>query len=199
MSATIAPANPLAAAEAAAAAKAAAPLTNLQQADKLTHDHILWATGFGLIPMPLVDIAAITGAQIHLISKLSEVYKIPFSDHRAKNLIYPLVSSVGLVPAGAAFVSSLVKGIPVFGTLVGVASMPAVAGATTYAIGKVFTSHFEAGGTLLDFDPSKTKAHFAKLFSDGKQVVSEIKEAAKSEEAAPAVAVAAAPVVKEKK
>lgn len=196
MSATIAPASPLAAAEAAAAAKAAAPLTNLQQADKLTHDHILWATGFGLIPMPLVDIAVITGAQIHLVAKLSEVYKIPFSDHRAKNLIYPLVSSVGLVPAGAAFVSSLVKGIPVFGTLVGVASMPAVAGATTYAIGKVFTSHFEAGGTLLDFNPAATKAHFAKLFSDGKQVVAEIKEAAKAEEAAPA---APAPTGKEKK
>ncbi len=147
-----------------------APLSKQQQSEKLIKDHILWSAGAGLIPFPLLDIAGITAAQIRLVAKMSEVYGVGFSEHRVKNIVPPLIASVGVVPAGAAIVSSLVKSIPVLGTAVGVASMPAVAGATTYAIGKVFISHFEAGGTLLDFNPEKMKAYYADMFKEGKKV-----------------------------
>jgi hypothetical protein len=40
-------------------------------------------------------------------------------------------------------------------------SSPAFASASTYAVGKVFIQHFATGGTFLDFDPDKVKAHFA--------------------------------------
>jgi uncharacterized protein (DUF697 family) len=147
-----------------------AELTKQQKSEKLIKDHILWSAGAGLIPFPLLDIAGITAAQIRLVSKMSEVYGVPFSEHRVKNIVTPLIASIGVVPAGAAIISSLVKSVPVLGTAVGVASMPVVAGATTYAIGKVFISHFEAGGTLLDFNPEKMKAYYAEMFKEGKKV-----------------------------
>ena len=35
-----------------------------------------------------------------------------------------------------------------------------MAGASTWAMGKVFTQHFATGGTLLDFDPDTMREHF---------------------------------------
>ena len=41
-----------------------------------------------------------------------------------------------------------------------------VAGAaSTWAVGQVFTQHFETGGTFLTFDPERMKAHYAELLS----------------------------------
>jgi hypothetical protein len=49
--------------------------------------------------------------------------------------------------------------------------MPTLAGASTYAVGRVFIQHFECGGTILSFDPEKVRAHFEKEFEEGKKVV----------------------------
>ena len=152
------------------------PLTQQEQAEKIAKKHILWALGGGLIPVPLADIAAIMAVQVRLVAKMSEVYEIPFSEHRVKNIVTPLITSVGVVPIGAGILGSLVKSIPVFGTAVGIASMPLLAGATTYAISRVFISHFEAGGTLLDLDPKKMKAFYAEMFDEGKKVAQELKK-----------------------
>ena len=50
--------------------------------------------------------------------------------------------------------------LPWHSSIAGVIALPGLAFASTYAIGKVFVLHFEAGGTLLDFDPLKMRAHF---------------------------------------
>lgn len=161
-------------------------LSSKQQSDALIKDHVLWSVGCGIIPVPIVDIAGVTATQIHLISKMSAVYGVPFCEHRVKNIITPLIASVGVVPIAASFVSSLVKIIPVIGTVAGIASMPVVAGATTYALGKVFISHFEAGGTLLDFKPEAMKAYYAQMFQEGKLVAEALKKDAVPAEAAKA-------------
>ena len=57
--------------------------------------------------------------------------------------------------------------------------MPVMAGAITYATGKIFTSHFEAGGTLLDFNPDTMKEYYKELFEKGKTVAKEAAGAAK--------------------
>jgi hypothetical protein len=43
--------------------------------------------------------------------------------------------------------------------------LPALALASTVAVGRVFLQHFEAGGTLLDFDPEKMKSYFEAEFN----------------------------------
>ena len=39
-----------------------------------------------------------------------------------------------------------------------------------YAIGHIFIQHFEAGGTLLTFQPAKMKTYFDELYTNGREV-----------------------------
>ena len=59
-----------------------------------------------------------------------------------------------VIPASTATTTaSLMKGLPVIGTAIGVLTMPVVSAGATWVIGKVFIQHFASGGTLLDFNP----------------------------------------------
>lgn len=141
------------------------------QAQEIVMKHVWWAAGMGLIPVPLVDLAAVTATQLKMLKNLSDHYEVEFSEQRGKSIIGALVG--GALPGlTASTAKSLLKFIPGVGGLIGLAAVPALAGASTYALGKVFILHFESGGTLLDFDPDKVRAHFAKEFEEGKDVVS---------------------------
>ncbi|MGZ8372940.1 MAG: YcjF family protein, partial [Rhodoplanes sp.] len=116
----------------------------------------LYSGAAGLIPVPLVDVAAVGGVQLQMLRRLSEIYDIPFSENRGKSIIASLAGA--LIPASTATttamgVGSLLKAVPGIGTVVGAVSMPAFSAAATYAIGKLFIQHFASGGTLLDFNP----------------------------------------------
>jgi uncharacterized protein (DUF697 family) len=134
------------------------PLTDEQrdeQASQLVDRFSLWSGGAGLIPIPLVDILAVGGVQLQMLRKLSEIYGVPFTDNTGKSVIASLAGSI--LPASAAnsaamSFGSLIKGIPIIGTTVGVITMPALSAGATYIIGKVFIQHFASGGTLLDFN-----------------------------------------------
>ncbi|MGD9638622.1 MAG: YcjF family protein [Alphaproteobacteria bacterium] len=145
-------------------------LSQLEQANKITKTFMLWSAGGGLIPFPGWDIAAIYAAQITMLSKMTKVYNIPFSENKVKNVLLPLFASVGIMPAATGIFASVLKFIPIVGQLVGVVSLPVIAGALTYATGKVFAAHFEAGGNLLDLKPEEVKTHFKKMFEEGKEL-----------------------------
>jgi uncharacterized protein (DUF697 family) len=127
-----------------------------EQASQLVDRYSLWSGAAGLIPIPIVDVAAVGGVQIQMLRKLSEIYGVPFSDNMGKSVLAGLAGS--LIPASTATttamgVGSLMKGIPGVGTIVGALTMPAFSAGATYIIGKVFIQHFASGGTLLDFNP----------------------------------------------
>jgi len=130
-----------------------------EKAQKVTSTAAKWAAGAGLVPVPLLDVAGVAGVQLKLVHDLAKLYDIPFAKDRAKALIAALVGG-GVPSVLSSGVFSLVKAVPVVGPLAGIALMPALAAAATVALGRVFTQHFEAGGTLLDFDPDKTRAYF---------------------------------------
>ena len=112
----------------------------------------LWSGAAGLIPVPLVDMAAVGGVQLHMLRRLSQIYGVPFSENRGKSILTSLVGAV--IPASTATTTaSLMKGLPVIGTAIGVLTMPVVSAGATWVIGKVFIQHFASGGTLLDFNP----------------------------------------------
>src|SRR5580692_12409024 len=112
----------------------------------------LWSGAAGLIPVPLVDMSAVGGVQLHMLRRLSEIYGVPFSENRGKSILTSLVGAV--IPATAATtMTSLMKGVPIIGTAIGALTMPAVAACATWVIGKVFMKQFASGGTLLDFNP----------------------------------------------
>jgi uncharacterized protein (DUF697 family) len=127
-----------------------------QVASKLVDRFSLWSGAAGLIPIPLVDMAAVGGVQLQMLRRLSEIYGVPFSENRGKSIIASLAGAV--IPASTATttavgVGSLVKSFPGVGTAIGALTMPVFSAGATYVIGKVFIQHFASGGTLLDFNP----------------------------------------------
>ena len=126
--------------------------TRDERAAELVDRLSLWSGAAGLIPVPLVDVAAVWGVQLHMLRRLSEVYGVPFSENRGKSILTSLAGA--MIPATAATtMTSLMKGVPIIGTAIGALTMPAVAACGTWVIGKVFMKHFASGGTLLDFNP----------------------------------------------
>ena len=125
-------------------------------ASQLVDRFSLWSGAAGLIPIPLVDVAAVGGVQLVMLRRLSELYDIPFSDNRGKSIIASLAGSVlpaSTATSSAMTVGSLVKGIPGIGWAIGALTMPVFSAGATWVIGRVFIQHFASGGTLLDFNP----------------------------------------------
>jgi uncharacterized protein (DUF697 family) len=123
-----------------------------------------WSAAAGLINVPLLDVAAVTGVQLKMIAELAKVYTVPFSRDRAKAIIGALVGA--MTPA---FLSGTVMNVlgpstfavlPGLGAVVGVLATPTFNAASTYALGRVFVQHFESGGTFLDMDPDKVRGHY---------------------------------------
>jgi uncharacterized protein (DUF697 family) len=127
-----------------------------EQASQLVDRLSLWSGAAGLIPIPLVDMVAVGGVQLHMLRRLSEIYGVPFSENRGKSVLASVAGAV--IPASTATTTamgagSFMKGLPGFGTAIGALTMPVVSAGATWIIGKVFMQHFASGGTLLDFNP----------------------------------------------
>lgn len=141
------------------------------RADELITKYTLGALGVGLVPVPIVDMAALAAIQLQLLSRLARLYEVDFSSQLGKSLIASLVG--GGTPVLASGVSSrLLTGLLLLQARLAVAlSMSAFAGATTYAVGKVFVQHFESGGTFLTFDPAKVRQYYEQQLVRGREEV----------------------------
>ena len=138
--------------------------TNLiEQATKIVNRKTLYAAGAGLIPFPIIDAATLLGVQLTMIQSIGNLYNIPFKKHQVKSLISSLIGSGGTV--------GLIKLFPGLGTVLGGTTTAVAGAAATYALGRVFTQHFDQGGTLLSFDPIASRAYFQKEFEAGKLYV----------------------------
>jgi len=161
------PPRPTPAANASAASDPQA--TERQQRARLIVDrHVPWAAAAGLLPLPGVDLAAILGVQLRMLASVAQEYGEPFKEQAAKSAVATLMAAV-LQNTVAGGLASGLKFVPVVGTLTGIAALPALAAAGTYAVGKVFITHFEAGGTFLDLDPDKVREHFRKEFDNARR------------------------------
>jgi uncharacterized protein (DUF697 family) len=143
--------------------------------DEILKRHVYWAVGAGLIPLPIVDIAAVTAIQVDMLKQICTFYKIDYSEETGKTWISALVSST-LSSIIARVASSAVKFVPVVGTVVGATSMAIVSGASTHALGKAFINHFEGGGTFSNIDKEKVKKIYDEQVNEGKKIAKTLKE-----------------------
>ena len=139
-------------------------------ADRIILNHVLWATGAGMLPLPLVDLAAVTAIQVDLLNALCREYDVDFSTTSGKSLVAALTGTT-IARIGA----SLLKTIPGVGTLVGGLSMSVMSGASTYAVGRVAARQLEMHGTLFDVDLHWAKQAYDEEFEEGKQVAKDMK------------------------
>jgi uncharacterized protein (DUF697 family) len=146
------------------------------RAEALIRRNVLWALVAGVLPVPVVDLIAIEGVQLKMLKELADLYEVKFTHQIAKTLVGSLISSTWSVGVGATLGYGLVKFVPVVGTALGIISTPIVAGAATYALGKVFMMHFEAGGTFLDFDPIAMRSYFKSELETARETVAKMQQ-----------------------
>ncbi len=127
------------------------------------HTYSALSAATGLIPLPFVDMAGFMAMQLLMLKKLCELYNIPFDSQRSKSAIAILLSGIN----SAYLAASSSKLIPFIGAFT-IAAMPAVNGALSYAVGRVFIQHFASGGTFLDFEPNKVRGYFEEQYRTGK-------------------------------
>lgn len=146
-------------------------------ADNIIINHVFFSLGAGLVPVPFLDMAAVTVVQLDMLKQLSRLYDVPFGEESGKSLISAIAGG-----AAARVGASMVKAIPVVGTFLGGVSMSVLSGASTYATGQVFKRHFSSGGDLTNVDIKKAKKIFEEAFEKGKDVAAKMEKQKKAKE-----------------
>ncbi|MGA9201172.1 MAG: DUF697 domain-containing protein, partial [Pseudolabrys sp.] len=121
--------------EAGEASAADTPETREQIASKLVDRFALWSGVAGLVPVPILDAVAVGGLQIQMVRRISQIYDVDFTENRGKALIASIAGS--MIPATSGIgAASVLKAVPIIGTIAGGFVMPALSAGATYAIGK---------------------------------------------------------------
>ncbi len=141
-----------------------------QLATKKIRNYMYWSVGAGLVPVPFLDLVAISAVQLKLVCELAKIYEVPFSESRGKAIVGALVGTLVPQSLACSVVGSALKAIPAVGTIAGASTMALSSGAAAWALGKVFVQHFEAGGTLLDFNPDAVREYFRTQFEEGQKM-----------------------------
>ena len=124
---------------------------------EIIHRHARYNAVAGLVPVPLVDLAIISGVQMKMLAELARLYDIPFADQSLKSYVGSLLGAIVPVSPVSGGLMSVVKAVPLIGPLLTVAVVPGVASASTWAVGRVFLAHFEKGGTFENLNISDVK------------------------------------------
>ena len=142
-----------------------------QAAFKTVGRYVWWSMGAGLVPLPFIDLAAVSGVQLKMLAEVSKTYGVAFRENRVKALVGSLIGSMLPHTMSFGLFGSLLKAVPIVGAFAGTPSMVIWSGAATWALGNVFIQHFESGGTFLDFHPEEVKAQLRSQFERGKKMV----------------------------
>jgi uncharacterized protein (DUF697 family) len=143
----------------------------IELARGIVRPNVMWAMGAGIIPLPIVDILAISAVQLKMLKELGDHYGVAFREHRVKTIVGSLIGGLGSYGLGSLAAMSVMKMLPFAGQALGSVAVPIAGGAITHALGQVFVQHFESGGTFLDFDPQAMREHFRREFESAKETV----------------------------
>lgn len=142
------------------------------QADKIIRSHVLWAIGGGLIPVPLVDFAAVTAVQLEMLQQLADLYEVQnYQKSKGKAFVSALTGTTF-----ASIGSSFLKAIPGVGSIVGGVSMSVASGASTYGVGQVAINLFSGSGNFDNFDAAEVKQAYKEAYEAGKNYVSDLEK-----------------------
>lgn len=143
----------------------------LPQANEIIKNHVGFSMGAALVPFPGADLLAVSAVQLNMLRQLAKLYNVSFFDTLGKNVV-SAIAGAGTARLGA----SLVKAIPGVGTVIGELSMPALSGASTYALGQVVAHHFQKGGTLEDLDFKTARKEYTEEMDNGQKVAEDFRQ-----------------------
>ncbi len=119
-----------------------------RHAKRIISDHAAWSSAGGLIPVPYVDIAAVSGIQVRMVMKLADVYGVPFSRTLVKAGIASVVGGAAPHAISTGVVGMVFKSAPGIGSIAGMLGMAGLSNLSTRILGQLFARHFAAGGDL---------------------------------------------------
>jgi len=67
---------------------------NVELAGKTVKNYMWFSMGAGLIPVPFLDLAAISGLQLKMIAELCKRYETPFKEQNGKAVIAALLGFI---------------------------------------------------------------------------------------------------------
>lgn len=139
-----------------------------EKVEKALRDSVYASMGIGILPLPLVNVAAVTANNLNLVRKLAGLYGVEFKESIAKKIIIA-VTGAGAGVLATPLVEMAVIGIPLVGLPLAVGTMPMLNGMTTYALGRMFVTHFERGGSFIGANADTMKEDFTEAYKNSRQ------------------------------
>ena len=133
----------------------------LRQALPIILGYSYFAAGAGAIPIPFVDLFILPGIQIKMVMELAELHGQPMTGQRFREIATTL--GLGMMARQAA--REMAKFIPVLGAAAGAA----LAGASTYALGRAACYYYQAVLEGHVPDPNSLKQYFEKELAEARQ------------------------------
>src|SRR4051812_40651259 len=96
-----------------------------------------WALACGILPLPLLDVAALTLVNVRMLEQLAELYEQPFSRPRAESYLAALLGSFTAAELAFLVVKGPLMMIPLLGPLLGAGSLALSGGSITYGVGRL--------------------------------------------------------------
>jgi uncharacterized protein (DUF697 family) len=124
----------------------------LAKAHEVIKHNVAWSAGAGMLPIPGLDIVAITGVQLKMINELCAAYGVPFKKSLARPIVVSLIGSLGASMLAPVLASTTFKLVPGIGMLLSGTALAATSAGITYAVGQLFLDHFKSGGSLENFN-----------------------------------------------
>lgn len=154
-------------------ARGAARVISKGEVDKLIRGSVYGAMGAGIVPLHWFQFASVAAVQLNLIRQLSNVYGVEFKEGIAKKIIASVVSS-GVSTVAAPLLRVAVSGIPLVGLPLAVGMQPMTNGFATYAVGRMFVTHFERGGNFVKVNMDEMKKDFSEAYQHSREWVGNV-------------------------
>lgn len=138
------------------------------EVDKILRQSVYAAMGIGILPLPFVNVAAVTADNLLMTRKLAALYNVDFKEGVAKKIIASVIGA-GVSTLATPLVESVVAGIPLIGLPLVIGTKPVLNGTTTYALGRMFITHFENGGSFVGANVDAMKASFTDAFKNSRE------------------------------
>ena len=107
------------------------------QAWRIVNRSVKRVSTIALIPLPIVDLAAVTYIQTDMLRKLARTFDLDYHEPLALNIISKVWKTYDGFTLGSSLLGSASKMIPFFGSMLGMGAVNYAAVGTTYSLGKL--------------------------------------------------------------
>lgn len=151
-----------------APAPAKGPSPDSEEVRAIIRKNVYLAMGVGVVTLPYISALADLLVQVKMVRELCKVYNVEYKESWVKNIISSVVGGLATT-AIKPTLERAALGLPVVGLPLAVATLPALNGMTTYAIGRMFAQHFHTGGGLINCGVKELTDSFSSAFQSSRE------------------------------